>query len=89
MAAPKTLVRRGGLVAWLETHGFTKHQVNGLIDAGVLDAAKVHIAHRRRGEKPASRSKTVPAADDQTPAMINGRAFYRTLKVAELLRLTL
>jgi hypothetical protein len=89
MAAPKALVRRGGLVAWLETHGFTKHQVNGLIDAGVLDAAKVHIPHRPRVEKRSSRSKTVPAADAKPPATINGRAFYRTLKVAELLRLTL
>lgn len=92
---PKTLVRRRGLIEWLESHGFTEHQVDGLIDAGVLDDAQVHIPHRRRksAARP-SRSKSVPkAAGGGAKAslageVIEGRAFYRTAKVAQILRLT-
>jgi hypothetical protein len=78
MTTPKPFVRRSGLIAWLETRGFTTAAIDEMIRAEVIP--RQHFPHRKR--KAASRSK-------KSPQTIQGYAWYNTAQVAKALAIDL
>jgi len=84
---PKQLVRRAGLYDWLTRVGFTIQDVNALIDAGTIP--KTHYPRKRRKKKAAPKAAKQRPKPGETPVLVNGRAWYNTRTIAQILKISL
>ncbi len=96
---PAPFVRRAGLIAWLESQGFTKGKVDEMIRTGLIPkkffsaTRKTLRVHSERQKKSRSSkhptsagSATSASAEGQQP---NGYAWYKTAEVARILDISL